>query len=331
MEMNYSKRLLVITVDTEEEGLWGGSYAITGNTTENLRGLPKFQSVCEAHGAPPTYLIDAPVTENAEAMRLMSRWQQEQRCEVGAHCHPWCNPPLDSRPPTGPETFLSNLPMEVQYEKLNWLTDRISDVTGKRPASYRSGRYGLNDDTATVLDDLGYQVDSSVLPLYEYVREQGPDFRNAKRKPHKFFGEESNRTLLEIPITSGFIKPGYSRQRRLWLRLREMPWRRFRAAGIADRLGFARRVKLTPENTRLSDQRKLIDACVADGLSILVLMLHSSSFTVGTSPYVPTSEALDDFYERLNGTISYAISEYCFQPISLTGAASRLTTASEQL
>jgi len=320
-------RYLVVSVDTEEEGLWGGNYRVSGNTTRNLRGLARFQDCCERLSVPPTYLIDAPVIYDAEAIALMRRWQDAGRCEVGSHCHPWCNPPLATSAPTSAETYLCNLPVEVQYEKLKWLTDRIADAVGRVPTSYRAGRYGFGPSSAGILEQLGYQVDSSVLPLHEYLSKGGPDFREASRHPFRYFGNDDERHLLEIPVTAGFTRHGYEWQRKLWIALRAKPWRRMRLAGVADYMGIGRRVKLSPEGTRLNDLKRLIDTCYRDGLDTLVLMLHSSSLVAGLSPYATDAAQLDSFYTRLSQMIKHATIQYGYRPVTLTQCAAELTSA----
>ena len=313
-------RQIVVSVDTEEDGLWSGSYPVTGNTTHNLRGLERFQAECWNLGVPPTYLIDAPVLEDRLAIAVLARWQASAECEVGTHCHPWCSPPLANRPPTTAETFLCNLPSEVQFEKLKWLTEQIAQVMGKAPTSYRAGRYGFNDSTASILIDIGYRVDSSVLPLFEYTEESGPDFRNAQRLP-AFYLQRDEKRLVELPVTSGFTQPGYQRRKTIWTLLRKKPWTYFRAAGIVDRLGIARRIKLSPEGTSLEDLKRLVDAPIADGVATLVLLLHSSSLVVGHSPYARQADDLERLYLRLIGVIRHATATHGCRPATLTQAA----------
>ena len=85
---------LIVTVDTEEEGLWTGEYPANGNTVENTRGIPRFQALCDQFGIRPTYLVDTPVVEDDRSVELLSEIQQSGRCEIGAHLHPWCTPPF---------------------------------------------------------------------------------------------------------------------------------------------------------------------------------------------------------------------------------------------
>ena len=313
-------RQLVVSVDTEEEGLWGGAYKIKGNTTENLRGLDRFQASCERLQVAPTYLIDAPVLDDRQAIESLSRWQRQGVCEVGSHCHPWCNPPLPDHSPTSAETYLCNLPRETQFQKLQWLTQRIADQLGRSPTSYRAGRYGFDSTTAVILEELGYRVDSSVLPVHDYRDVGGPDFRLADRIPKRFLGDCGN--LIEIPITAGFTCPGFRWRRALWMQLRRKPWSIVRAAGVADRLGFARRVKLCPEGSRFEDLRGLIDSTVAEGIETLVLMLHSSSLIAGLSPYTKTENMLEILYSCLTASIRHAIDVHHFSPKTLTEVAS---------
>ncbi len=313
---------IVISVDTEEEGLWGGHYQSSGHTTENLKGLARFQATCESMGVAPTYLIDAPVLDNHQAVVNLRSWSIGSRCEIGSHCHPWCNPPITEECSSTETSYVCNLPAEVQHQKLAWLTNRIGDTFGQRPSSYRAGRYGFDGTSAQVLNELGYRVDSSVLPLHDYRSQHGPDFRASNRFPHPLFDSPSQ--LVELPITSGFTGRGYNMQRRLWTELRKSPWARLRLAGIADRLGIARRVKLSPEGTRLSDLRRLVDRAVGDGLPVLVLMLHSSSLVAGFSPYAKDDAMLEKLYQRLTGIVRYAMEEHRAVPMTLTAAATSL-------
>lgn len=314
---------LIVSVDTEEEGLWGGVYTVHNNKTDNLRGLNRFQSLCERWRMPPTYLIDAPVLDDGIAVAQLKAWQDAGVCEVGAHCHPWCNPPIVSQSPNEFDTFLCNLPRELQFEKLNWLTCQISERFERPPTSYRAGRYGFDLTSAEILADLGYVVDSSVLPLHDYRSKKGPDFMMAQRVCYQLFSNTSHRKLIEFPVTAGFTRAGYKWRRQYWQWSRRSPWKMMRIAGLLDRLGIARRVKLSPEGTRLDDLEKLIDAVKQDGVETLVLMLHSSSLVKGLSPYARDDNMLEQLYTRLEGALRCAIDVHGFRPATLTQAAKR--------
>jgi len=175
---------LVVTVDTEEEGLWSGRYLRHGNSCRNVSlGLPRLQNLCESFGIRPTYLVDAAVLDDVDAVRFLDTVHQKGGCEIGAHCHPWCNPPYEEEP-SDRNSFLCNLPENLQRAKLKWLTDRITKLFGVRPTSFRAGRYGLDHRGFSILNELGYLVDSSVLPFKDDSLAGGRNFERAPFVPY---------------------------------------------------------------------------------------------------------------------------------------------------
>src|SRR5262245_26219040 len=174
---------LIVTIDTEEEGLWGGCYRRTGNTVENIQHVPRFQALCDGFGVRPTYLIDAAVVEDERAAGLLRKIQDDGRCEIGTHLHPWCNPPFEEEI-VPRNSYLCNLPLPLQRAKLSWLTERIEERMARRPTAFRAGRYGLDIVGARLLEALGYAVDSSVIPFTSYSGEEGPDFSDAPQTPY---------------------------------------------------------------------------------------------------------------------------------------------------
>ena len=176
--------VLVVTVDTEEEGLWSGQFVREGNRAENVAlGIPRFQELCERYGIKPTYLVDAPVLEDREAVRLLQSLAERDGCEIGAHLHPWCTPPFEEQ--ISPDTtFLCNLKPHLQRAKIEWLTEKIQSVLGVRPTSFRAGRYGIGPVALCALQNLGYVTDSSVLPFADYTNIGGPNFTHAPVVPY---------------------------------------------------------------------------------------------------------------------------------------------------
>lgn len=307
---------LIVSVDTEEEGLWNGIFRRGGYTTENLRGLPRFQAFCERFGVRPTYLVDTPVLEDRRATELLKAAQDDRRAEVGGHLHPWCAPPfVEALSPRN--SYLCNLPSWLQREKLARLTDGISAAFGRSPLSFRAGRYGLDHVGAAHLEALGYTNDSSVISYLDYRGEGGPDFRQAPFVPYHPAREDlcrpgGPRTLLEAPVSVGYLR-GDFQAAQAWRDWATSGWRkRLRLAGIADRLGLVRRVKFSPEQHAERELIALANRFHAAHAPCLVLLLHSSSLLPGYSPYVPTAAALDAFYDRLA-----AVFEHCLEGLRL--------------
>ncbi|MCG8648419.1 MAG: polysaccharide deacetylase family protein [Pirellulales bacterium] len=313
---------LIVSIDTEEEGLWGGRFE-TQPTTKNLRGLERFQTFCEDREVVPTYLIDAPVLADAWAVERLRGWQEADGCEVGSHCHPWCNPPLEEKPISDHNSYLCNLDGSLQRQKLEWLTTEIEQRIGRRPTSFRAGRYGMDHVGAQILADLGYLVDSSVLPFRNYASQGGPDYRNATTEPYRIHRQsllqsDPGGTLLEVPITSGYTGSGFQTRNRIQRLLSETAIRHTRLPGILDRLNLLRWVKLSPEQTAIDDAKKLVNAAIKQQAGVLVLMFHSSSLCPGHSPYVNNENELEQFYRWLDEVIQHCLAQKMCQSVSLT-------------
>ena len=308
---------LIVTVDTEEEGLWGGRYPRTGNTVENIKGVDRFQRLCDRFNIRPTYLVDAPVVQDASAVSTLKAIQDDDRCEIGAHVHPWCNPPLNG-PTDDRSSYLCNLPEQIQRDKVTWLTEQIEAQFGRRPTSFRAGRYGLDIVGARILHELGYVVDSSVIPFTNYSSEGGPNFEQAPIAPYDIDLESDNLlsssnttantdTLLEVPVSVGYNRTDFRRAFSVQRFIRTSPLKHFRTEGILDRLGLLRRIKFSPEQADARRMKELVDASLVQDLQVMVMMLHSSSLVPSFSPYVQTEDQLDQFYSRLEGTFEYCL------------------------
>ena len=129
----------------------------------------------DEYGILPTYLVSFPVASSDEAMKTLKSILDDGRCEIGCHLHPWNTPPMKEEM-TNTSTMLSNLPYELQLEKLVHLTDFLDHRTGQRPRSFRAGRWGLNNETVRALLAYDYGVDSSVTPLVSWKVYGGPVF-----------------------------------------------------------------------------------------------------------------------------------------------------------
>jgi len=302
---------LIVTVDTEEEGLWGGRYRTQGNSVENLKGLGVFQHLCDRFHIRPTYLITAPVVSNEYGVKVLRSLQESGRAEIGSHVHPWCNPPIrELRCPR--ESYLCNLPEALQRAKIEWLTIEIQRSIGRRPTSFRAGRYGLDVVGARILEELGYVVDSSVIPFFDYSAEGGPDFSNAPFKPYVIsdynLGTPGHNTgLLEVPVTVGYSRSGFRLANVIRRLASRPPFRQLRCVGALERLGIARRIKLSPEQSTSENMNRLVDRMIALGAPCAVMMFHSSSLVPGMSPYVPDERALEKLLLRMENLFNHVM------------------------
>jgi hypothetical protein len=190
------------------------------------------------------------------------------------------------------------------------MTEAIESRFGRRPTSFRAGRYGLDIVGAGILRELNYRVDSSVIPFSDYSNEEGPNFSDAPCFPY-FIGRDDlcepagGPSLVEVPLSVGFSRSDFDRAAAA-RRAASRPWlRSMHAVGILDRLGIARRIKFSPEQSDAHRLRQLVDASLTRGIPAMVMSLHSSSLCPGGSPYVRTANDLERFYRTLEETFEY--------------------------
>lgn len=325
---------LIVTIDTEEEGLWTGRFPRSGNTVRNIYEIERFQLLCDNFGILPTYLIDAPVVDDDRSVAILRTILEDGRCEVGSHIHPWCNPPFEEEI-TSRTSYLCNLPEPLQRAKLTWLTDRIEQRIGRRPTSFRAGRYGLDIVGARILASLGYVVDSSVIPFTTYADEGGPDFSNAPTKPYFIASDNmlvphNTGFLLEVPVAAGYSRLDFDRCQALREAAERTCFRHIRAVGILDRLGLAHRIRFCPEQSGAGDMARLADNCLARKAPAMVLMFHSSSLLPGGSPYVPTAGHVDRFLGKLRAVFHHCLNVRGMRTTTLTDFASETSPTHER-
>lgn len=327
----------ILTIDTEADNQWDHG---RGLTVENIRFIPRLQELCNKYQIKPTYLVTSEVCEDSFAREIFCDYIENDEAEIGAHLHPWTTPPFLNkegfRYNDSNHAFASELPEDLLYNKLRYLTDQISTAFGKRPTSYRSGRYGFNEMVARALMVNEYLVDSSVTPFIDWSTNKGvpglaggPDFRNSRPYPYTY--AYKGNSLLEIPVTivptrfplnrdnkfTGFffnnvnknfllksLRSMFFRYQPLWLR--PFPWMN---------------LQLLDEVVKESMQLKL---------PYIVMMFHSSELMPNCSIYRPDSESVDKLYELLEGFFAL-LSFYNIHSVSLTEAARRyeLVTGTE--
>lgn len=315
---------VIVSVDTEEDDAWDGRFATSGQTVSNIERLHDVQSLCDRFAIKPVYLINNPVVENDSACRWLADQQQRGRCEVGAHVHPWCAPPHQRSCYDPTTSYLSNLTRDEQVQKVAFLTDRIESRLSARPVSFRAGRYGLDAVGAEVLAELGYEVDSSVLP-FRKCSDGGPDFSEAPYTSYWPSREElirpdtAKQTVLEAPVSVGYHAGDFRTTHRRWRNCRLSPWKQLKVPSFLHRTGIARQIKATPEQQtskelcRLATRyhRTFEGLASSNGVSgqipCFVILLHSSSLMVGGSPYTRTERDRDRILGRLASLL-----DFCF-------------------
>jgi hypothetical protein len=278
----------MLFVDTEEEFDWGAPFSRTAHSVTALKGLEEGHAFFAASGIKPVYVTDYPMLEDESVVAMLARWMADGSADIGAHLHPWVNPPFVEEV-SNANSYAGFLPEDVERAKLQVLRDRIHLAFGQEPIAYRAGRYGAGPNTARLLEEMGFRLDSSVRSRFDYSADSGPDFYGMPLDP---FWAGPNRSLIELPLSTAFtgLLRG-SGQSLYWAAHAMGPMR----AALA-RARLLSRVPLTPEGVPARDAVDAIDALLESGSRVLNFSFHSPTLEPGHTPYVRDAADLSAFY-----------------------------------
>ena len=300
--------LLMVLIDTEEEFDWSRPLARENTGTNTIAAQHRAHRVVERHGIRPIYTIDYPVAETGFAP--LRELHQDGLCEIGAHLHPWVNPPHDELV-SNANSYPGNLAPALERAKLERLTGLIEERFGSRPTVYKAGRYGVGPATAGTLEALGYDYDASVVPESDFRPDDGPDFRACGARPYWFGG---TRRMLEIPVTVGFVGGLAGAGNRFHQHLRSRLGMKLHLPGIFSRLKMFERIRLSPEGQSFEELRRLTNAMMADGHRVFSFTYHSPSLEPGHTPYVRDNAELDRFLGCFGRYFDYFMHELGGRP-----------------
>ena len=298
----------MISVDTEEDN-WKPTR--TSLSVENVRQVPRFQRFLEDRGFRPTYFVAYEVAKQRWAASVLLEVAQRQSAEVAAHLHPWNTPPI-IMPLDGHNTMTKNLPASLQFEKLESLTSHHTRVFGAHPTSFRAGRFGIGTQLIGPLIGLGYKVDSSVTPYWDWrVPDSGPCFRDAPTTTYRL-GANSNRVtvpdptgpLVEVPVSCGFSRRDFEFWSGFHDLLQAAPFRALKAPALAWRSHLIRKVFLSPELHEPQDMLVLSRRLLERGVPYLHMTLHSPSLQAGLTPFTPSQADVERLYDKIDRYLS---------------------------
>ncbi|MGH7091630.1 MAG: polysaccharide deacetylase family protein [Stellaceae bacterium] len=273
---------LLVSVDTEEAFDWSKPYDRSAIDVDHIRHLDRAQRIFERYGVRPLYLVDYPVAAQERGHRPLREWLADGRCAVGAHLHHWVNPPFEEEVSVW-NSYPGNLDPALERAKLTRLVETIEASFGQRPLIYRAGRYGIGPATGAILEELGFAIDSSVVPRTDFSPGLGPDFRDFSTDFFRFGPSES---ILEVPLTVGW----HGRLKHLGPRLQPLSQQalamRLHVPGILARTGLLERIRLTPEGNSFRELKRLTRSLLAAGVRFFNLTYHSPSLEAGNTPYV---------------------------------------------
>jgi hypothetical protein len=318
--------IFVLSIDTEEEWDWTGPFPQQVADVQNIDKLPAFNSVCENLGIRPTYFVDYAVADNKSAVEKMLTFTTKGNCEIGAHLHPWCNPPYFGEVGEA-ESHVVNLPVEQVSQKLDALMTCLETGFGVKPKSFRTGRWGIDKNVMELLVKSGITADSSVYPFYEneYFSCRGastlpywPDLNNPLQKG-------SQNTLYELPVTVGFNRTNFELANQIHTAFAKPPlsWTRFN--GLAWHANLLRKTYLCPELSLTQDMLNLCDTVINKGYHVLHMYMHSSSLLLNQKGLLGCEHTPFDFIsDALTKVVTQLKSDYDIEFCTISEAASKL-------
>ena len=296
---------LLVVIDTEEEFDWSRPFSRANVSTRSIPAQAKAQTIFDRLGIVPTYVIDYPVATDPAAAAFFRELREEGRAEIGAHLHPWVNPPHREEVNLQ-NSYHCNLPPALERAKIEALTEAVEQGVGARPTVFKAGRYGFGANAARTLRALGYKVDCSLLPYSDLRGDGGPDFRRAPDQP---FWLDAPGGLLEVPVTAGFFGAAPALGRALPAIFDHKLAASMRLPGLLSRTGIVTRSRLTPEGVSADEQCRLAKSLVRQGKKVLSLVYHSPSLEPGHTPYVRSAHDLARFLETLERVLLFCRDE----------------------
>lgn len=298
--------LFVLSVDTEEEWDWSGPFPQQDYGVRNVGSLIDFQYMCNEIGIKPTYFVDYAVADNPAAAEVLKSIVENNDCEIGAHLHPWCNPPffgyVDEK-----ESHVVNLPIEHVEHKLKLLVNLLTEQFGITPRSFRTGRWGIDGKVIQLLVKHGFTLDSSVYPFYQndFYSCQGasnlpywPNLNNPLEK-------DNQDNIFELPVTAGFNHSNFSLCEKFYQLLSHPAISWSHLVGMAWHTHLLRKSYLSPELFDVNEMLRLCRTALNKNYPVLHMFIHSSSLIDNNNSQVGKHNA----YEHISGAIKQVITQ----------------------
>jgi hypothetical protein len=294
---------LHVVIDTEEEFDWGAPPKRSSTSVAAMRHVERAQRIFQRFAIRPAYVVSYPVASQPDGYLPLLELLHSGACEIGAHPHPWVNPPDDEELSTR-NTFICNLPLSLQRAKIELLCGQIEAVFGVRPTMFKAGRYGIDRATLGLLAELGFEIDLSVCPQFDFTLEGGPSFMTCDSHPFLM-----GNGLLEMPCTvdyTGWAGPVRPALHRLASR---KPFEILRAPGVLVKIGAVNRVMLSPEGYSFAETRALTEELLTRGHRTFVFSFHSPSLDPGHTPYVRSQQDLIKFLDEMERFFDFFFGE----------------------
>ena len=297
--------MVMVVVDTEEEFDWTAGFCREATQINAIREIGRLQAVFDAFGIRPVYVIDYAIASQDDGVRALKPIMEDNRALIGAHLHTWVNPPF-SEQVTVHNSYQGNLSPLLEREKLEVLTDTIETSFGIRPTIHKAGRYGVGSATPQILSDLGFEIDISAVPAFDWSGDGGPDYRTLSQ--HMFWFGPGHR-LLGIPNTGAFIGTLKVSGPIMYAARRQQSWVWSTFNRALSRSRVLERIMLSPEGHTLDKMIRLTRNLVAQGCRVFTVSLHSPTVMPGGTPYTRDKADVQAFLDKCRHFFEFFFTE----------------------
>ncbi len=257
----------------------------------------RLQPLFRRHGQKATYLLSPEVLRDEASVATLAALEGDH--ELGAHLHGEYAEP-DAFEPDVTKVFQRDYPREVEAKKLAYLTDTFARAFGRKPTSFRAGRFGIGESSIEILDELGYTVESSVTPFLDWSSNGAPglSFVGAPTQPYRPNPKDPKRRgqsrVLEVPVT---IRPRALSKLPLVGKHVEPRWLRPTKGTGKDLVELAKE--------EIADAQRT----APDRPVILNAMFHNVEIIPGASPYAASESDARAILGRLETLLAFAKAE----------------------
>lgn len=301
---------LIISLDVEEEGLFGGHYERDCPSVRNVSSLEALAQLLEEFAFPATLFCAYSVFSQTPACAVLERLRDRNGMEIAAHLHHWNTPPLLPLPPASVSTAL--LPLQLFDDKLGTLLEAGRKFQGAPLTSFRMGRWDLRAAHWEVLARHGILADASVRPLH--CGGALPDHFDAPNEPYTV--RVGERRILELPLTCTPLLSALP----AWLHAgsapgKAAPWQRCARATLKTWGVLA----LLPVYHPLWAMKAITRLYIARGGRTLSLTWHSSEMMPGGAPHIPNQQSVDTLLAKIRSWLRWLTRNWTVEGLTLEG------------
>lgn len=314
--------LFSVTIDTEEQWQWDAGFPVGEFGVQNIARLDRFHDLCQRYGIATTYFTNHAVLNDDSAAGVIQEISRTQHTEIGMHLHPWVTPPLTEQHNTGENSFLENLPADVARQKLE-NTYQLHRQRGFQPTSFRGGRYSSGPITQRFLFEHRFLADASICPYTTWEDAGAPDYHAHSERPVRLDApaDVDAPPLWSLPLTRVYSRQPFGFWNAVVTRIERSPLTKLRLIGILDTLGIARRIWLNFETESADRMLWLVRHASRLRLPYLCFTVHSSSLSVGPSPYAKNSEQVERIFDGIERVFQLLNSLPIYEPATISEIA----------